>query len=151
MSDVFVYIATKQTADPVIPSLAPNLPAFSRSVSDAFYGLLGGYQRVGQLAFFPVQRSVPNHLLCDGREVAKVQFPELYAFLGDSQGTPADPDNFVLPAFIGGAAVTPAATADTETANEGTVSTPVPVGGSEDFYGDTDSGGRFQREINSSF
>ena len=28
-------------------------------------------------------RSVPNHLLCDGREVAKASFPELYGYLGD--------------------------------------------------------------------
>jgi hypothetical protein len=36
-------------------------------------------------------------LRCDGSEVAKADYPELWAFIQDTFGTPADPDNFVLP------------------------------------------------------
>jgi hypothetical protein len=54
--------------------------------------------------------------------VPKVSFPELYDYLGDSQGTPADADNFVLPNYLTG--LTAATTAETETVVDGSVSTP---------------------------
>lgn len=145
---MFAYICTRSTADPYVPHGAANIAQLARDVSDGFLALSGGHNRVGELAFFPVQRSVPNHLLCDGREIAKVQFPELYEYLGSSQGAPVDPDKFKLPAYVGAAAFTPAPTADTETETEGTVSTPAPtppVGDPEprdEIYGDTGSGGR---------
>ena len=149
MSELFAYICTRSTVDPYVPSGAANLGMLARDVSDGFLSLSGGYNRVGQLAFFPVQRSVPNHLLCDGREVSKVSFPELYEYLGSSQGTPADSTKFVLPSFVGAADFTPAPAAATETETASTVSTPtptVPPGDPvprEEIYGDTDSGGRF--------
>lgn len=156
MSEFFAYVATKSTAEPSVPARSVSVERLSRDISDAFYALQGGYLHVGQLAFFPVQRSVPNHLLCDGREVAKVSFPELYEYLGDSQGTPADADNFVLPDYTG--TFTPATTSDVETATEGTVSTPVPAVPSPAYnpdsstpnYGDVDSGGR-SRKLNDPF
>lgn len=111
-----------------------------RDVSDALAGFAGGHQVVGRLAFYPLQRSVPGHLLCDGKEVSKTSFPELYAYLGDTQGTPADSDNFVLPDFLG--AITPATVADPETVSDGTVSTP----GTGENYGDVDSGGRWYKD-----
>ena len=145
MSELFPYICTRTTADPYIPPVVSDIRHLSRDLSDAFVALSGGYRMAGQIVFFPLQRSVPAHLLCDGREVGKTIFPELYSFLGDTQGTPVDPDNFVLPNFIGGA-FTPAAAADTETENQGTVSTPPPSDPSipnwYDPYGDADSGGK---------
>lgn len=149
MSALYAYISTKTTSDPYIPPASSDLRIFARDVSDAFVALSGGYQVAGQIRFFPSQRSVPLHLLCDGREVSKVSFPELYAYLGDSEGTPVDPDNFVLPDFIGAAAFAPAPAADAETANEGTVSTPPPAVPPPDWYdnyGDADSGGRRRLE-----
>ena len=155
MSELFAYISTRSTVDPYVPTTAIDLPHLARDVSDGFLALSGGYYRVGQLAFFPVQRSVPGHLLCDGREVPKTSFPELYQYLGSSQGTPANPDNFVLPDFIGTSSFAPASTATTETTTLGTVSTPEPtppVGDPqpiEEIYGDTDSGGRSYRQSDS--
>lgn len=145
MSSLFTYICTKSTADPFIPSTAPNQVIFNRDVSDAFAALAGGHTVVGKLAFFPVQRSVPNHLLCDGSEVARASFPELFDLLGTSQGTAANPANFVLPNYLG--SLTPAATASPQTVTEGTVSTPPPGGVTPPatetpIYGDVDSGGR---------
>ncbi len=150
MSTFFVYICTKSTADPYLPSRTTSLEVLSRDVSDAFLALSGGRFEVGKLAFYPVQRSVPNHLLCDGREVSKAAFPELYRYLGDNEGTPTDPDSFKLPNFL--TAFTPATTATSETTNQGTVSTPPPVTPppayydeqSDRFYGDVDSGGRYR-------
>lgn len=148
MSAFFTYICTKTTADPFIPPRAPNLDHLSRDVSDAFSSISGGRFEVGKLAQYPVQRSVANHLLCDGREVSKSSFPELYGYLGDTQGTPADSANFVLPNYL--STFTPATTAEPEATNAGTVSTPEPAvppptyyeGRTDRLYGDVDSGGR---------
>ncbi len=154
MSDVFSYIATRSTVDPYIPSRATSLPLLARDVSDGFVALSGGHTTVGQIAQFPLQRSVPNHLLCDGREVAKVSFPELFEFLGDSQGASSDADYFVLPNYLGAGAIEPAPIADAVIESEvgGTVSTPdptppAPTDPPEEYptYGDVDSGGRFRR------
>lgn len=145
----FVYICTKSTNDPYIPPYASDIRTLSRDVSDGFLALSGGHKMAGQFSLFPLQRSVPSHLLCDGREVSKTAFPELYSYLGDSQGAPADAANFKLPNFIAAAAFVPAATAQAETVNEGTVSTPVPTDPAVpdydwygDNYGDVESGGK---------
>ena len=149
MSEAFFYICTKTTADPYLPPQAISLDTLSRDVSDAFYALIGGHLEVGQIAIYPVQRSVPNHLLCDGREVSQISFPELYAYLGDSQGTAAT-GNFKLPDYLSGFSA--AASADTETVTDGTVTTPPPTTppptydpNSSKVWGDADSGGRPQR------
>lgn len=148
MSDAFFYICTKSTADPYLPPRTTSVDVLSRDVSDAFMALQGGRFQVGEIAIYPIQRSVPNHLLCDGKEVPRASFPELYAYLGNSQGTPADPANFKLPDYQSGFA--PAPTAVSESINEGTVSTPTPASPPPDYnpeqtdrtYGDVDSGGR---------
>jgi len=148
MSDFFVYIATKSTADPYLPQRAISLEHLSRDVADAFLSLTGGRTQVGQLALYPIQRSVPNHLLCDGQEVSKAAFPELYSYLGDTQGTPADIANFVLPDYS--ADFTPAVAPEVETVEGGTVSTPPPAvppptydpDRRDRLYGNVDSGGR---------
>ncbi len=141
---IYTYICTRSTVDPFIPSMTPNIAVLSRDMSDAFAAIAGGFFEVGKLAQFPVQRSVANHLLCDGREVARSSFPELFDYLRNTQGAAADPLNFKLPNFLG--TITPAAVAQTETATLGTVSTPPPVGFPPDEpannYGDADSGGR---------
>jgi hypothetical protein len=148
VSQFFAYICTKSTADPFIPPRAVSIETLSRDVSDAFSALQGGRFEVGRIAIYPIQRSVANHLLCDGKEVSKASFPELYGYLGDSQGTPVDPDNFLLPDFL--TDFVPAPTADVETVIEGTVTTPEPLTVPPTYYeekvdqlwGGVDSGGR---------
>lgn len=146
MSSLFVYICTKQTVASFVPAKARSIDTLSRDVSDAIYAMQGGHLTVGKLAFLPLQKSLPFHLLCDGREVAKADFPELYEFLGDFMGTPVDPDNFVLPSYIGEAALAPAAVAAPETTAGGTVTSESSSpgtgtsGGSTDYA--VDSGGR---------
>lgn len=150
MSEFFTYICTKTTADPYIPPRSTSVDVLSRDVSDAFLALSGGRFQVGALAFYPVQRSVPNYLLCDGREVPQASFPELYAYLGETQGAAADPANFKLPDYR--TAFVPAAVSEPETTSGGTVSTPPPAvpppaynpGQSDRLYGDVDSGGRYR-------
>lgn len=147
MSLVHTYICTFSTVDPYIPTGATNLALLARDISDGFYAISGGHNVVGRLVQFPVQRSVPNHLLCDGREVAKASFPELFAYLADSQGVSSDVNYFVLPSYL--TAITPASTPAVETALDGTVTTPDPAPPGPDdpppvypIYGDVDSGGR---------
>jgi hypothetical protein len=151
MSELYAYICTKSTVDPYVSFRAVDLQSLARDVSDGFAALSGGHSLVGQLAFFPTQRSVPNHLLCDGREVLKTAFPELYQYLGSSQGTATDPAKFKVPTYVGTAAFVPATASTTETEDQGTVSTPTPapIPGDPtpppDLYGDADSGGRVNR------
>lgn len=144
MSALFAYISTKTTNDPYVP--AGDTRFLARDVSDAFIALSGGHQRVGAIVLYPIQNTVPGHILCDGREVSKASFPELYRFLGDTQGTAVDPGKFVLPDYVGAAAFAPAATAQTETSTSGTVTSPPPtdpgLNPEYDFGGDGDSGGR---------
>jgi hypothetical protein len=147
MSEVFAYICTRQTADPYVPGMSRDLATLSRDVSDGFQALVGGYLRIGQISFFPIQKAIPFHLLCDGHEEPQERFPELYAYLGSSQGTPADPLNFVLPNYIG--TLAPAATADPEVIAGGTVTSTTPSPGTGNSGGSinppVDSGGRVPR------
>lgn len=146
MSGLFAYISTKTTADPYVPASTGDVRFLARDVSDAFVSLSGGHQRVGEIVIYPIQNSVPGHLLCDGREVSKTSFPELYRFLGDTQGAATDPGKFMLPNYIGASAFTPAATAETETSQAGTVTSSTPstpgLNPEYNYGGDGDSGGR---------
>lgn len=141
MSAFFAYICTSTSADPRIPSMSPDIRVLSRDVSDAFIAISGGSRQVGQLAFFPVQRAVANHLLCNGQEVPKVSFPELYEYLGDTQGAPLSAANFVLPDYV--ADFVPATTVEPEMVENGTVTTPTIPGN----YTRADSGGRIPRML----
>lgn len=151
MSELFAYICTRQTADPYIPGQARDLQTLARDVSDGFYAIQGGRATVGKLAFFPVQRAIPDHLLCDGREVRCDQYPELFSYLGTAMGTPSDADHFVLPDYTGGGALTTPATTATETTSGGTVTSETPSPGTGDSGGSIDrpvpSGGRVRVPI----
>jgi len=106
VSEYFRFIATKTTYAATIPSTVSSLADLVYRVRKAL--LATDYPlRVGELKDYPLSTAQGNMLLCDGSEVAKLSFPELYAYLGDSQGTPVNPDNFLLPDFVG--AATPAA------------------------------------------
>lgn len=150
MSQFFAYICTRTTADPYLPQSSPDLRRFTRDVSDAFVAISGGFQRVGAISLFPVQRTVPNNLLCDGQEVAKVSFPELYDYLGDTQGTASDTDYFVLPNYV--ADFVAATAAEPETVVDGTVTTPTIPDTYErlDSHERADSGGRIPRTLDGS-
>lgn len=144
MSNLFPYIATVTTSDPYLPVRPLDLARFSRDVSDAFVAISGGHHLVGKISMFPVQRTVPYHLLCDGQDVSKVSFPELFEYLGTSQGAAVDAvNNFKLPNYIGAASLVPAATATAETVVQGTVSTTAPG----ETGGVADSGGRFKADV----
>ena len=142
-STLFPYIATLTTSDPYLPVRPLDLQRMSRDISDAFVAISGGHQVVGRICFYPVQRTVPYHLLCDGKEVAKLSFPELFEYLGTTQGTAVDAtNNFLLPNYIASASLVPATTAATETVINASVTTP----GTGATLGTGDSGGRLRTD-----
>ncbi len=59
--------------------------------------LMARTAHVGEYKFTVVQADFDGWMLCDGREVARADYPALYALLGDAFGTPADAANFKLP------------------------------------------------------
>lgn len=120
-NQVFTFVATKTTYANVVPRGPMSQQKFNRSVANAIAGNQGGTTRVGELRDFPLSTAIPGFLLCDGSEVAQIDFPELYAYLGDSQGTPVNAANFLIPNYVG--AKTQAPTAPAQTIVGGTVST----------------------------
>ena len=82
---------------------------------------------VGDLKLRPNGNAVPNHLLCDGSAISRIQFPELFAFLGTSEGAGDGSTTFNIPNYLGTALSVPA-TAPAQTITEsGTVEDPTPV------------------------
>lgn len=143
---VYTFIATKTTQPATIPS-------FVTSLQDLVYRLRGVLRTndypliVGELREFPLSTAQPNFLLCDGSEVPKDAFPQLYTYLGDTQGTPTDSANFVLPDYQGTKYQAPTYPTQEATGSDvntgGTVTTPSgsgQAGGS--VGGNVPSGGR---------
>lgn len=119
MSVFFRFIATRTSYASSIPLRTP-INELTRRIRGAMAAT--AYPTiVGELKDFPLSTAVPNFLLCDGSEQVKAAFPELYAYLGDSQGTAVDTANFVLPDFVGTSTVAP--TYPAQTVEGGTVNT----------------------------
>ena len=118
-NEVFTFIATRTTYASTIPLRTP-IGELTRRVRNTL--LATDYPtRVGELRDFPLSTAIPGFLLCDGSEIAQADFPELYAYLGDSQGTPVTATNFLIPDYVG--AKTQAPTAPAQTIAGGTVGT----------------------------
>lgn len=143
---VYTFIATKTT-------YATTIPSTIASLSELVYRLRGILRAndypliVGELREFPLSTPRANFLLCDGSEIAIESFPELYAYLGNSQGTPVSAENFLLPDYQGTkaqAATYPVQEATGSDINTG--NTPVEPTGSGGTGGSSDynppSGGR---------
>lgn len=116
MSSLYFFIATRTTADFIVPVSAHSQAEFNRKVHNAFQGLVGGVTRAGDIKLRPTQDAVPNHLLCDGSTITRAMFPQLVEVLNPG-GTTA-----TLPNYTGGLSAT-APTVTQETQNGGTVST----------------------------
>jgi len=120
MSVFYRFIATKTTYAATIPSTVQGFADLVYRVRKAL--LATSYPlRVGELRDFPLPTAQPNMLLGNGAEVAIASFPELYAYLGNSQGVPLDPLNFKLPNFVG--VSTPAPVYPTQVVTGGDVNT----------------------------
>jgi len=127
VSDRFTFIAVKTTADFIVPATAASQTEFNRKAANAFKGLIGGVLRVGDLRDRPTQDPIANHLLCDGRTISRLNYPELVSLLAGSAATEA-----TLPDYSGALSIT-APTVTQEVTSGGTVQTeetaPVDQGG----------------------
>ena len=146
MATVYTFIATQTTYASTIPPIARSLGDLTRRVRDAMLATQFP-TRVGDLLDRPLSTAIEGFLLCDGSEVGKIDFPELYAYLGDTQGTPVDAANFLLPDYVG--TKTQAPTAPVQVVVGGTVQVgtapvtpPVTPGISGGTVGNPPSGGR---------
>ena len=58
---------------------------------------------IGAYLAWSSQDKIPaGYLLCDGREISKTEYKELYEIIGDTYGTPSDTSKFKLPKFNDG-------------------------------------------------
>jgi hypothetical protein len=139
-SDRFTFICAKTTADFIVPVQAASQQEFNRKVSNAFKGMVGGVLRVGDLKDRPTQDALPNHLLCDGTTISRINYPELVTYLAGATATAA-----TLPDYTGAVEITEP-TVTQETNSSGTVSTggtPTDQGGTGGTEGgNVPSGGR---------
>lgn len=126
MSEIFVFICTKTTADVALPTQTNNQADYNRRVSNTFKAFAGGLLVVGDLKLRPNGNAIPNHLLCDGSAVERLQFPELFAFLGETEGAGDGVTTFNLPNYLGIPLEVPA-TAPPQVVEDGTVSSGTPV------------------------
>lgn len=133
MSQPFAFICTRTTADVVIPRITSTQAEFQHRVSGAFGAIVGGFLRVGDIKFRPNENPIPNHLLCDGSTISRLQFPELVQFLA------GDATEAELPDYSGTLEVAPA-TEEQTTTPSGTVETPATVPVDQGDVGGTDGG-----------
>ena len=148
-NEIYTFIATKKSYATTIPLNISSLGDLVRRVRNAL-SATAYPTRVGELRDFPLAVAVENFLLCDGSEIAQIDFPELYAYLTDSQGTPISPANFLLPNYL--ASKTQAPTAPPQVIGGGSVgvgtpppSPPTSPGGAGGTQGQPPSGGRTPR------
>jgi hypothetical protein len=118
MSDIFVFIATKTTADVALPTQARDQGDYNRRIANTFRAQAGGRLTVGDLKLRPNGNAIQNHLLCDGSAVGRLNFPELFGFLGESEGAGDGSTTFNLPNYLGVPLAVPAV-APTQTITEG--------------------------------
>ncbi|EJP75480.1 tail fiber protein [Campylobacter sp. FOBRC14] len=58
---------------------------------------------IGAYLAWSSESKIPaGYLLCDGREISKSEYKELYEIIGDTYGTPSDTSKFKLPKFNDG-------------------------------------------------
>ena len=127
MSDIFLFICTKTTADVAIPNRAFDQGEFNRRISNTFKAQAGGHLTVGDLKARPNGNAIANHLLCDGSEVSRVQFNELFRLLGETEGAGDGATTFNLPNYMGAPLEVPADGPTQNISEQGTVDNAVPV------------------------
>lgn len=142
MSGPFFFIATKTTADFVVPVSASSQAEFNRKVHNAFSGMVGGVLRVGDIKVRSTESALANHLLCNGATITRAQFPQLVELLNPGQSTATLPD-YSGALTVATPTVTQTVSAGGTVSTGGAVDTSAPAGGSTG--GNVPSGGRLAR------
>lgn len=111
MTDAFVFISTRSTPDLALPTQAGgNQEAFNRRIAQLFALLSRGHHTAGHLRLRPTADAINDHLLCDGSQISRTQFPELFAYLGTQYGEGDGSTTFNLPDYRDGTLTVPAET-----------------------------------------
>lgn len=127
MSDVFVFICTKSTADLAIPTRAFDQADYNRRIANMFKSQAGGHLNAGDLKLRPNGNAVANHLLCDGSAISRTQFSELFRLLGETEGPGDGSTTFNLPNYLDGPVTVPATAPAQNISAQGTVDNAAPV------------------------
>lgn len=124
---VFWYICMRSAQTPVLPTVAADQREHNRRVANALESLAKSRHKVGDVKPRPALQSIPDHLLCDGSEVSRAAFPQLFAEIGTTWGAGDGSTTFNIPDLIG-AALPVALTAPAQVISSGgTVSAGEPV------------------------
>lgn len=91
------FIRTKTTYDPVVPALAVSQDQFNRDVSYALSALAGGYGVAGDLQYRASAKAIANFILCDGSELSRTAYPELFDAIGETFGAGDGSTTFAIP------------------------------------------------------
>ncbi len=150
MSQVYIFVCTKTTASVALPSRAFNQVEYNRKISNTFRAAADGHLTVGDLKLRPNGDAIAQHLLCDGTAVSRVDFPELFALLGTTEGDGDGSTTFNLPNYLGAPVAVPAVapvhtvTASGTVSSGATVTAPAPDSGQTGGTtgGNVPSGGR---------
>ena len=57
----------------------------------------GAFMPIGATTWMPVNIVPAGFLACNGQEVSRTTYADLYAIIGDGEGTPLNPANFIVP------------------------------------------------------
>jgi hypothetical protein len=126
---IYWFICTTASYPSAVPVVAGSQAQFNRKSANAIAGLSKSRHEVGDLLPRTSSNPVNNHLLCDGSEVSRTAFPQLFAAIGDAWGAGDGTTTFNIPNLVGAtlpnATTAPAQTiADTTSSTGGTVVTP---------------------------
>lgn len=152
-ASVYWFICTTASYPSAVPVVAGSQQAFNRRAANALAGLSKSRHEVGDLLARPNPNAINNHLLCDGSEVGRTAFPQLFAAIGTDWGAGDGSTTFNIPNLLG-TTIPNATTAPPQVIADATVSTgavidqptsPGEAGGS--VGGNVSSGGRVRQAI----
>jgi hypothetical protein len=139
MPPVYWYICARSEKLPTVPARLADQMEHNRRVGSAIGALSKSRSEVGDMKVRPLAQAIPDHLLCDGSAVGRVDYPQLFALLGTTWGAGDGTTTFNIPNLVGNAlpvaqdaptqTVTPSTTSTGETVTQ--PSTPAQTGGTE--------------------
>ena len=119
---VYWFICTTSAYPSPVPIVAGSGKEFMRRTANAIAGLSKTRHQVGDLLARPTSQAVNNHLLCDGSEVSRTDFPQLFEEIGTEWGVGDGTTTFNIPNLVG-TSIPNATTAPPQTVTDTTVST----------------------------
>ncbi len=148
MADIFWFICVREAYPSALPFAAGMQQRFNRDVVNNLAAVRKSRHGIGDLLARPISASVPNHLLCDGSAVSRVDYPQLFQEIGEAWGVGDGTTTFNIPSLNDAPLPIPAAVPEQVITDGATVSTgepttqpttPAQTGGTT---GNTPTGGR---------